>query len=94
MGAIDRMSRNTPIQGSAGDMTKEAMVRIRQLIYDKQDEIQMVMAVHDQLDFIVRDDRIEYWSPIITEQMELAGKSIVTNGLLKSDTTTCKVWEK
>ena len=94
MGAIDRMSRNTPIQGAAGDMTKEAMVRIRQLIFDKRDEIQLVMAVHDQLDFIVRDDLIDKWSPVITEQMELAGRTIVTSGLLKSDTTTCKVWEK
>lgn len=94
MGAIDRMSRNTPIQGAAGDMTKEAMVRIRKLIYDKRDEIQMVMAVHDQLDFIVRDDLIDTWAPIITEQMELAGKTIVTSGLLKSDTTTAKCWEK
>ena len=94
MGAIDRMSRNTPIQGAAGDMTKEAMVRIRQLIHDKSDEIQMVMVVHDQIDFIVRDDLIEKWSPIITREMENAGKTIVTNGLLKSDTTTCKVWEK
>ena len=94
MGAIDRMSRNTPIQGAAGDMTKEAMIRIRQLIHDKRDEIQLVMAVHDQLDFIVRDDLIDKWSPVITEQMELAGKTIVTSGLLKSDTTTCKVWEK
>ena len=94
LGAIDRMSRNTPIQGAAGDMTKEAMIRVRALIYDKRDEIRMVMAVHDQLDFIVRDDLIDKWAPIITEQMELAGKTIVTSGLLKSDTTTAKCWEK
>ncbi len=94
LGAIDRMSRNTPIQGAAGDMTKEAMCRIRQLIHDKRDEIQMVMAVHDQLDFIVRDDLLDKYKPIITEQMELAGKTIVTSGLLKSDTTSSKSWEK
>jgi len=70
------------------------MVRIRQIIHDKSDEIQMVMVVHDQIDFVVRDDKVAYWSPIITREMEKAGKSIVTNGLLKSDTTTCKVWEK
>ena len=94
MGAIDRMSRNTPIQGAAGDMTKEAMCRIRQLIYNSRDEIQMVMAVHDQLDFIVRDELLDKYKPIITEQMELAGKTIVTSGLLKSDTTSSKCWEK
>ena len=94
MGSIDRMSRNTPIQGAAGDMTKEAMVRIRQLIYDKRNEIQMVMAVHDQLDFIVRDDLLDKYKTIITKQMELAGKTIVTSGLLKSDTTSSKCWEK
>ena len=94
MGSIDRMSRNTPIQGAAGDMTKEAMCRIRQVIMDAEDEIKMVMVVHDQIDFIVRDDKLDKWTPFITEQMELAGKTIVQNGLLKSDTTTAKCWEK
>lgn len=94
MGSIDRMSRNTPIQGAAGDMTKEAMCRIRQVIMDFEHEIKMVMVVHDQIDFIVRDDKLDKWTPFITEQMELAGKTIVQNGLLKSDTTTAKCWEK
>ena len=94
MGSIDRMSRNTPIQGAAGDMTKEAMCRIRQHIMDYEHEIKMVMVVHDQIDFVVRDDKLDKWTPFITEQMELAGKTIVQNGLLKSDTTTAKCWEK
>ena len=75
-------------------MTKEAMCRIRQVIMDAEDEIKMVMVVHDQIDFIVRDDKLDKWTPFITEQMELAGKTIVQNGLLKSDTTTAKCWEK
>tara|TARA_R100001463_G_scaffold29206_7_gene66524 strand:- start:4562 stop:6457 length:1896 start_codon:yes stop_codon:yes gene_type:complete len=93
MGKIDRMSRNTPIQGTAGDMTKEAMVRCRREFQNKSD-IQMVMVVHDQLDFIVKTPTLEYYSKRITKHMEAAGKSIITNGLLKADTTTSKSWEK
>ena len=93
MGKIDRMSRNTPIQGTAGDMTKEAMIRCRQEFLNK-DDIKMVMVVHDQLDFIVKTHAIEYYSRRITHHMEAAGKSIITNGLLKADTTTAKAWEK
>jgi DNA polymerase-1 len=93
MGKIDRMSRNTPIQGTAGDMTKEAMVRCRQEFQNKSD-IRLVMVVHDQLDFIVKDHTIEYYKQRITKHMEAAGKTIITNGLLKADTTVAKAWEK
>lgn len=93
MGKIDRMSRNTPIQGTAGDMTKEAMVRCRQEFLDK-DDIRLVMVVHDQLDFIVKDSVLDYYKERIAIHMEAAGKSIITNGLLKADTTTSKAWEK
>lgn len=93
MGKIDRMSRNTPIQGTAGDMTKEAMIRCRQEFQDDPD-IQMVMVVHDQIDFIVKTDRINHYNQRITSHMEAAGKSIITNGLLKADTTTANAWEK
>lgn len=93
MSKIDRMSRNTPIQGTAGDMTKEAMIRCRREFKNKSD-IRMVMVVHDQIDFIVKSDTIEYYKKRITHHMEAAGKSIITNGLLKADTTTAKTWEK
>ncbi len=93
LGKIDRMSRNTPIQGTAGDMTKEAMIRCRQEFQGDPD-IQMVMVVHDQIDFIVKTDRISHYSKRITVHMEAAGKSIITNGLLKADTTTANAWEK
>jgi DNA polymerase-1 len=93
MGKIDRMSRNTPIQGTAGDMTKEAMIRCRREFMNKSD-IKMVMVVHDQIDFIVKDHTIDYYTSRITYHMEAAGKSIITNGLLKADTTVAKAWEK
>lgn len=93
MGKIDRMSRNTPIQGTAGDMTKEAMIRCRREFMNK-DDIRMVMVVHDQIDFIVKDHTIDYYTRRITHHMEAAGKSIITNGLLKADTTVAKAWEK
>jgi len=93
MGKIDRMSRNTPIQGTAGDMTKEAMIRCRREFMNKSD-IKMVMVVHDQIDFIVKDHAIDYYKKRITYHMEAAGKSIITNGLLKADTTVAKAWEK
>lgn len=93
LGKIDRMSRNTPIQGTAGDMTKEAMVRCRQEFLGDPD-IQMVMVVHDQIDFVVKTDKVEHYAARIAHHMEAAGKSIITNGLLKADTTMSAQWEK
>ena len=90
---IDRMSRNTPIQGTAGDMTKEAMIRCRRE-FKNLDDIKLVMVVHDQLDFIVKTEVADYYKHRITQHMQAAGQSIIKNGLLKADTTIAKSWEK
>ena len=52
------------------------------------------MTVHDQIDTICKEDMAEEWKDRMTELMEDAALTIVTNGLLKADTNISKTWEK
>ena len=93
---ITRWSKNTPIQGSAADMTKEAMVLIRKYLNDNNlnDKVKMVCAVHDQVDTECSADIAEEWAVKLTELMEQAGVTIVGEGLLKAETDINNAWTK
>lgn len=96
MGMIERASKNTPIQGASADMTKLALVKIHNHIKDNnlRDKVKIVMTVHDQIDTICKEDIAEEWAKTMTDLMEQAAVTIVTNGLLKADTNISKTWEK
>jgi len=94
LSSIERASKNTPIQGASADMTKLAMIYVRDYIKEKQVPVKMVMTVHDQIDTICKDEYLNEWMPLFQELMEKAANVVVTNGLLKADVTTSKTWEK
>ncbi len=76
-GFAERNAINAPIQGSAADMIKIAMINIhREFIALKLDS-RMTMQVHDELVFDVPDYEIEKVKPIITELMKHAIKTEV-----------------
>ena len=94
LGSIERASKNTPIQGASADMTKKAMILIREYIKENNVPVKIVMTVHDQVDTICQNDYAEEWVTKLTELMEQAALEVVTNGLLKADTNISKSWEK
>ena len=99
LGSIERASKNTPIQGASADMTKKALVMMRDYIkytgkfYDEP-PVKLVMTVHDQIDTICRDDYLDIWTKTMQKLMEEAALEIVTNGLLKAEVTVSNCWEK
>lgn len=94
MSSIERASKNTPIQGASADMTKLAMIYVREFIKDYNLPVKMVMTVHDQIDTICADKHLEWWMEEFQKLMEKAANVVVTNGLLKADVTSSKTWEK
>jgi DNA polymerase-1 len=96
LGSIERASKNTPIQGASADMTKKALVLLRQLIKenDLEDQVKLVMTVHDQIDTICKSDFADSWGRLMKLTMEEAANEIVTNGLLKAEVTVSNCWEK
>ncbi|AEC16861.1 DNA polymerase I [Gallibacterium anatis UMN179] len=71
--AAERVAINAPMQGTAADIIKKAMIDIDRFIADKND-IRMIMQVHDELVFEVKEDKVEYYEKIIKDMMENAVK--------------------
>tara|TARA_R110002050_G_scaffold123466_4_gene242263 strand:- start:652 stop:942 length:291 start_codon:yes stop_codon:yes gene_type:complete len=94
LGSIERASKNTPIQGASADMTKKALILVRDCIATNNLPVKVVMTVHDQIDTICRNDQLPLWKPLMKDLMEQAALEIVTNGLLKAEVTVSNCWEK
>jgi DNA polymerase-1 len=71
-GFAERNAINAPIQGSAADMIKIAMIRIHQDIIDQKLNSKMTMQVHDELVFDVPKAEIEIMKNIIESRMKNA----------------------
>lgn len=68
--AAERMATNTPIQGTAADLIKLAMIKIGDLIEPKSDEIHLLLQVHDELIFEVKEEKLDYYAKKIKKVME------------------------
>jgi DNA polymerase I len=68
----ERTAINTPIQGSAADLIKVAMVNIQNRLSGEKLDSKMIMQVHDELVFDVRKDELEYMKGLVKTEMEKA----------------------
>jgi DNA polymerase-1 len=68
----ERVAINTPIQGSAADMIKVAMINIHKALKDGNFKSKMIMQVHDELVFDVYKPELEKLKPIIENLMKSA----------------------
>ncbi len=68
----ERIAVNTPIQGSAADMIKVAMVNIHRELKNQKLGTRMILQVHDELVFDAPKNEVETVKPIISELMRTA----------------------
>ena len=73
-GYAERNAINAPIQGSAADIIKIAMVKIQSRLDKEQLHTTMTMQVHDELNFNVPASEIEVAKKIVVDEMESAIK--------------------
>lgn len=76
-GAAERNAVNAPIQGSAADIIKIAMINIHNRLLNDKFETKMLLQVHDELVFDIPKHEVEKVTPIIKQEMEQAFKLIV-----------------
>ncbi len=72
--ADERNAVNAPIQGSAADIIKIAMIKIHDLLKSGHYKSKMLLQVHDELVFDLHQDEIEILKPLIISEMENAYK--------------------
>jgi DNA polymerase-1 len=71
-GVAERNAINAPIQGSAADIIKIAMIRIEERIQKQKLKSNMILQVHDELNFDVFPDELEQMKAIVSEEMQNA----------------------
>lgn len=65
-----RLAMNTPIQGSAADILRMAMVNIHKRIQKENLQSKMILQVHDELLFEVPNDEVKYMKKLVRSEME------------------------
>lgn len=88
-GYAERNAINAPIQGSAADIIKVAMVRIYQRFRAEEIQAKMILQVHDELNFSVPAHEKERVEEIVIQEMESAYRMHVP---LKADCGWGKNW--
>ncbi len=71
-GFAERNAINAPIQGSAADMIKIAMINIFNAFEEKNFKSRMILQVHDELVFDAHKDEVDLIKPLINELMRTA----------------------
>ena len=85
----ERNAINAPIQGSAADMIKIAMINIHHAIKEKNLRSRLLLQVHDELVFDAHKDEVEILKPLIREGMRNA---IPMKVAIEVDMGTGKNW--
>jgi DNA polymerase I-like protein with 3'-5' exonuclease and polymerase domains len=98
-GQTQRNGGNSPIQGTGADITKEALVGVKQLIKDTneiygEEVAYLICTVHDAIDVEVREDLAEQFSKAMAQVMINAGNKYVTKVNMEVDTTITDKWQK
>ena len=86
-GFAERQAINAPIQGTAADIIKNAMIQIDKKLLNYNEDVSMLMQVHDELVFEIKNEKIHNIENIILPIMENANLPMVPlNVKLKVDT--------
>ena len=87
----ERQAINAPVQGSAADIIKRAMIRVPAALTGKQLDAKMLLQVHDELLFECFDGEVEELVQMVRPVMESAYKLSVP---LKVDVNVGQNWEQ
>jgi DNA polymerase-1 len=68
--AARRIAINTPMQGSAADLMKLAMIRVHEAVKNERLPARMILQVHDELIVEVREDAAEDAAALLKKEME------------------------
>jgi DNA polymerase-1 len=77
MGSIERASKNTPIQGTNGDIIKQALIDVQEEIYKNNWDCKIILAVYDEIQTECHESQAEKWKVKLDELMVNAAKKVL-----------------
>ncbi|MGB2852991.1 MAG: DNA polymerase, partial [Dehalococcoidia bacterium] len=87
--AAERMATNMPVQGTAADIAKLAMIHIQREMDKRGLKSRMILQVHDELVFEVPRDELEEMKGLVEEIMP---RAMALSVPLKVETSVSKNW--
>lgn len=88
----ERMAVNSPIQGSAADLIKLAMIHVHRRLRDELPQTKMILQVHDELVFETPEDEVERAKQLVRSEMEATGEKLGLSVPLKVDLGVGNNW--
>ena len=88
----ERMAVNSPIQGSAADLIKVAMINVHKVLHADMPHTKMILQVHDELIFEVLEKELDEAKHLVKHEMEAVGKQLGLSVPLKVDLGVGKNW--
>ncbi|MFW5646563.1 MAG: DNA polymerase I [Acetivibrio ethanolgignens] len=73
----ERIAMNSPIQGTAADIIKIAMIRVNEILKERELESQLILQIHDELLIETKIEEIEEVRKILEDEMHNAAKLLV-----------------
>jgi len=93
-GEAKRAAVNTPIQGTAAEITKLAMIRVCNRLPEEEMNARLIINVHDELVFEVDQDEVEVLEEIVTEEMKAAAEEVLTSVPVEVDCGIGDSWSE
>jgi DNA polymerase-1 len=90
----ERMAINNPIQGSAADVIKVAMISISQRLHVEMPATKMLLQVHDELIFEMPENDLEVTKQLVKTEMEHTGVRVGVTVPLKVDLGVGRNWRE
>jgi len=85
----ERIAINAPIQGTAADLIKVAMINIHRRLHKEKRRSKLILQIHDELVLEVPEDEVEAIKALVKEEMEGVTKLFIP---LKVDSGVGKNW--
>ena len=91
----ERAAINAPIQGSAADILRRAMIKMPEALSGENLSAKMLLQVHDELIFEVPEGEVEKTVPVVTKVMEGACAPVLQLAVpLKVDAQSASNWDE
>ncbi|HRJ11925.1 MAG TPA: DNA polymerase, partial [Alphaproteobacteria bacterium] len=91
--AVERQAINAPLQGTAADVMKRAMIAVDRWLQESKIDARLILQVHDELVLEARDDVAQEVANKVSELMEHAGREMKISVPLTADADIAQAWE-
>jgi len=94
LGNIERAGKNTPIQGTNGDIIKYALAEIVDIIYDNNLPIKILLSVYDEIRTECPEQLAEWWKGEMNRVMVESAQVVIKTVPIEVDCKVSECWEK